>query len=64
MAEDAIVLLDTIGWTADRDIHVVGVSMGGMISQGLGVRVLILSRTDSSPHLQSSQHAFRNELRL
>lgn len=34
MAEDVIVLLDYIGWTAKQSIHVVGVSLGGMISQG------------------------------
>lgn len=35
MAEDAICLLDYIGWTNERDIHVVGISLGGMIAQGL-----------------------------
>lgn len=34
MAEDAICLLDYIGWTKERDIHVVGISLGGMIAQG------------------------------
>ncbi|PWN42283.1 alpha/beta-hydrolase [Ceraceosorus guamensis] len=32
MAKDALEVLDQIGWTADRQLHVVGVSMGGMIT--------------------------------
>lgn len=28
-------VLDSIDWTADRQLHVVGVSMGGMIAQEL-----------------------------
>jgi hypothetical protein len=34
MAEDIIALLDSIGWTEHRDLHIVGVSLGGMIAQG------------------------------
>ena len=34
MAEDVIVLLDFVGWTEKRSLHVVGLSMGGMIAQG------------------------------
>ncbi|PFH50315.1 hypothetical protein AMATHDRAFT_145432 [Amanita thiersii Skay4041] len=39
MAEDVIALLDYIGWTAERDIHVVGTSLGGMIAQELAYRI-------------------------
>jgi pimeloyl-ACP methyl ester carboxylesterase len=35
MAEDVIMLLDFLGWTAKRDLHIVGVSLGGMIAQGI-----------------------------
>ncbi|KAH6888355.1 alpha/beta-hydrolase [Coprinopsis sp. MPI-PUGE-AT-0042] len=39
MAEDAICLLDYIGWTNDREVHVVGISLGGMIAQELAYRI-------------------------
>ena len=35
MARDVIELLDHVGWTGPRRVHVVGTSMGGMISQEL-----------------------------
>lgn len=35
MAEDVIALLDFLGWTAPRDLHIVGLSLGGMIAQGI-----------------------------
>lgn len=34
MAEDVITLLDYVGWTEDRGVHVVGTSLGGMIAMG------------------------------
>jgi len=34
MAEDVITLLDYVGWTGEREVHVVGISLGGMIAQG------------------------------
>ena len=35
MAEDVITLLDFVGWPEKRQIHVVGVSLGGMIAHGV-----------------------------
>jgi pimeloyl-ACP methyl ester carboxylesterase len=34
MAEDVIRLLDYVGWRKEREVHVVGISLGGMIAQG------------------------------
>jgi hypothetical protein len=33
MAEDVVVLLDFLGWTETRSLHLVGFSLGGMIAQ-------------------------------
>ena len=35
MAQDLMDVLDHIGWTAERQLHVIGISMGGMIAQEL-----------------------------
>ena len=35
MAEDIICLLDYLQWTQDRSLHIVGISLGGMIAQGI-----------------------------
>lgn len=39
MAEDITVLLDYLGWTEKRGLHVVGISLGGMIAQELAYRI-------------------------
>jgi len=33
MAKDIVELVDHIGWTGKRELHVIGISMGGMIAQ-------------------------------
>lgn len=41
MAKDVVELLDHLSWNHHRSLHIVGVSMGGMITQEL-VKFLIL----------------------
>ena len=45
MAKDLLELIDHLGWTKDRELNVVGVSMGGMIAQELAY--LIPNRINS-----------------
>lgn len=33
MAADIVDVLDHVGWTSEREVHVVGISLGGMIAQ-------------------------------
>jgi pimeloyl-ACP methyl ester carboxylesterase len=35
MAQDVIALLDYLGWTEKRSLHLLGLSLGGMIAQGV-----------------------------
>jgi pimeloyl-ACP methyl ester carboxylesterase len=32
MAKDILEVLDHLGWTSERQLHILGVSMGGMIA--------------------------------
>lgn len=35
MAKDVLEVIDRVGWTEQRQLHIVGISMGGMIAQEL-----------------------------
>ncbi|TVY28011.1 3-oxoadipate enol-lactonase [Lachnellula hyalina] len=39
MAKDVLELVDHLGWTKERQLHITGVSMGGMIAQELGLLI-------------------------
>jgi surfactin synthase thioesterase subunit len=60
MARDILEVIDHIGWTKERQLHVIGVSMGGMIAQeivlqlkypALSPLLTILGRPCSQPNL-------------
>jgi pimeloyl-ACP methyl ester carboxylesterase len=57
MAEDVITLLEHVGWIEERQLHVVGVSMGGMVAQELATRIprriisLVLVVTSAGGHI-------------
>lgn len=56
MAEDLITLLDYVGWTAKHDLHVVGISLGGMIAQGI---YSCISENVSTDSWSSEELAYR-----
>ena len=62
MAEDVICLLDYLGWTGERSVHVVGISLGGMIAQGepLSLAVFLHFSNQASFSIQNLHIAFRN----
>ncbi|KAL9535441.1 putative non-heme bromoperoxidase [Sphaerulina musiva] len=55
MAKDVVELLDHVGWTQPRSVHVVGISMGGMISQELAAlipeRICSLNLISTAPRV-------------
>ncbi|KAL6713417.1 hypothetical protein ACLMJK_008882 [Lecanora helva] len=58
MAKDTLELIDDIGWTASRQLHIVGVSMGGMIAQELALmvpnKIASLSLVSTGPSIPKS----------
>lgn len=57
MAQDLIELLDHLGWTGERQLHVSGVSMGGMIAQELAY---VIPTRIASLNLLSTAAAIEN----
>ncbi|KAI7225642.1 alpha/beta-hydrolase [Hortaea werneckii] len=55
MAKDIVELLDHVGWKDQRSVHVVGISMGGMIAQELGLlipdRICSLNLISTAPRI-------------
>ncbi|KAF2717474.1 alpha/beta-hydrolase [Polychaeton citri CBS 116435] len=64
MARDAVELLDHVGWTERRSIHVIGISMGGMIAQELGLlvpeRICSLNLISTAPRIVRTLPYFEN----
>ncbi|EME89689.1 uncharacterized protein MYCFIDRAFT_56993 [Pseudocercospora fijiensis CIRAD86] len=64
MAKDVVELLDHVGWTQDRSVHVVGISMGGMISQELALqipnRICSLNLISTAPRIIRTLPFFEN----
>lgn len=52
MAKDVIEVIDHLGWTGQRELHVIGISMGGMIAQELVSSVSQIRR----PHFVLARH--------
>ncbi|KAL6158210.1 hypothetical protein ACJBU6_04009 [Exserohilum turcicum] len=55
MAKDVIEVIDHVGWTAKRELHIIGISMGGMIAQELAMlipdRICTLSLVSTAAHI-------------
>src|SRR6266480_5998588 len=64
MAIDTLELLDHIGWTGKRQLHVIGISMGGMIAEELGLRIpsriASLSLVSTTAALKNTSGFFQN----
>ncbi|KAF1986703.1 alpha/beta-hydrolase [Aulographum hederae CBS 113979] len=64
MAQDAVELLDHIGWTSPRSVHALGISMGGMIAQELGLiipnRLASLSLISTAARIKNTVGYFEN----
>ncbi|KAI4087565.1 MAG: hypothetical protein LQ339_008882 [Xanthoria mediterranea] len=64
MAKDTLELINFIGWTSLRQLHIVGVSMGGMIAQELALmipeRVASLSLVSTAARLVNTVGYWQN----
>lgn len=64
MARDLIEILDRIQWTGRRELHVVGISMGGMIAQELAMlipkRIASLSLISTGAQIRNTIGFFEN----
>ncbi|KAH8899983.1 alpha/beta-hydrolase [Thozetella sp. PMI_491] len=58
MAMDLVEVLDHVGWAEDRQIHVVGLSLGGMIAQELAMlipeRMSTLNLIHTAAHIEAT----------
>lgn len=48
MAKDLIEVIDHIGWSGKRELHIIGISMGGMIAQEMVSSVLYSRHTTTA----------------
>ena len=64
MAKDTMELLEHVGWTEPRQLHVIGISMGGMIAQELAFaiphRIASLSLVSTTAALRNTVSFFEN----
>lgn len=49
MAKDLVEVIDHIGWTGSRELHIIGISMGGMIAQEMVSSVFHPAHHDCRP---------------
>ncbi|MCJ1435578.1 hypothetical protein MMC27_004952 [Xylographa pallens] len=58
MARDTLEVLDYLGWTSRRELHVIGISMGGMIAQEMAYlepeRIASLTLVSTAAELKST----------
>ncbi|KAH7402196.1 Alpha/Beta hydrolase protein [Phaeosphaeria sp. MPI-PUGE-AT-0046c] len=46
MAKDVVELVDHLGWKGQKELHIIGISMGGMIAQELGFVENLVNRVN------------------
>ncbi|CAF9942506.1 MAG: hypothetical protein ALECFALPRED_009781 [Alectoria fallacina] len=64
MAKDTFELLDQLGWIGEKSVHVIGISMGGMIAQEMAYReperIASLSLVSTAAQLKNTTGYFEN----